>query len=128
MMTAQESAELCEGIVEVLEERGHCKGRYQDASGQVCLYGAGRVVQVGAAEDVCRAVVCNSIECPTGIADTKTRKALQLEWVHRFNDYGVDSNDRVLFSNGRADFSKGLNKETAIEYAMKQAKYWREQG
>lgn len=44
-MTPTEAAELCEGIAETLREKGHTTYRLQNAAGQVCLLGAGRLAQ-----------------------------------------------------------------------------------
>lgn len=128
-MTPVEKAELCEGMIEALEKYGHCTGDYQDSEGRLCLLGAGRMAQHN---DV------HIFSWPA--ADNRTAQALNMTRVEvpHFND-GTDVEVVVVWNNHIQEYVHNyfarhdsdrvpLNKETAIEYVTKMAKYWREQG
>lgn len=123
-------AELCEGIAEVLEKRGHATRAIEDSNGRVCLLGAGRYVQKQVTS------VYSVVErC---LLDQRTAEALGYDnWqsVVNHNDGYVEKTVKrvpvigeLVYLVVRTEVTTEhppLTQQQAIDFAMERAKYWR---
>lgn len=149
-----EMAELCEGIAQVLAEKGHTTKAMVNGLGNVCLLGAGRLAQGSPlmngsqkynhrswAADLNTAEALGFSE-PQKVAEhndgyiAKTRKTMAIPvpvkavWLE--NDSAVQ-----LFTAEEAGFQfkevieetvyPPISQQQAIDLAMDRAKYWRNQ-
>jgi len=113
-------AEICEGIVAQLEKHGHCTGYYRDDAGQMCLMGAGfaylRRVNMSHhwSGTIAEALGFKTEDEVVCLNDGKAM----------ITDY-----DRYFIAHPTVvDRGNPLDKDTAIEFATRMAKHWREQG
>lgn len=141
-----EMAELCEGIAQVLEEKGHTTKTYYNNLGNVCLLGAGRLAQ-GLRTTVSTAALSD--------ADRDTAEALgfsQPQKVIEYNDGHIKRTSKMVIvpKPMKAFFTEDIEltviepsyavrevieetvyppigKQQAIDLAMERAKYWRNQ-
>lgn len=153
MSHSDEMAELCEGIAQVLEEKGHTTKAMVNGLGNVCLLGAGRLAQGS-----------NLVSLPqqydnrTRSADLNTAEALGFDDPHKVAKHNdgyiaktrktmaipipvkavwLENDSAVLFTAEEAGFRfkevieetvyPPINQQQAIDLAMDRAKYWRNQ-
>lgn len=50
-MVTPEIAKLCQKAADLIEEHGHAKGKFEDADGCVCLFGAINLAENGNADE-----------------------------------------------------------------------------
>lgn len=145
-----EMAELCEGIAQVLAEKGHTTKAMYNNAGNVCLLGAGRLAQDSP-------LVSKPWSYDSDGVDQNTAEALGFDEPQRvaeYNDGYIEKtrktmaipipakavwleNDAVLFTAEDRGFRfeevieetvyPPINQQQAIDLAMDRAKYWRNQ-
>lgn len=144
MSHSDEMADLCEGIAEVLKERGHTVGTMINGGGRVCLLGAGRLAQDSNHDFSARrsplATVLDQrttdalgFGSPTEVVehnDGHIKKSLvNIPVIHKI----VITDDKtIMVDDGyRTDvveeFIPPISQQQAIDLAMDRAKYWRNQ-
>lgn len=145
-------AELCEGIAEVLAEKGHTTKAMVNGLGNVCLLGAGRLAQgsnlvsLAPYDNRTRSADLNTAEAlgfdePQKVAEyndgytlkTRTTRAVPIP----FKAVWLENDPAVLFTAEEAGFQfkevieetvyPPINQQQAIDLAMDRAKYWRNQ-
>ena len=153
MSHSDRMAELCEGIAEVLEEKGHTTKAMVNGLGNVCLLGAGRLAQGSNLvslpqqyDNRTRSADLNTAEAlgfdePQKVAEhndgyiAKTRKTMAIPIP--FKAVWLENDSAVLFTAEEMGFRfeevieetvyPPIDKQQAIDLAMDRAKYWRNQ-
>lgn len=145
MSHSDEMAELCEGIAEVLKDRGHTTRTLEDKRG-VCLLGAGRLAQDSNHDFAVRRhplgptldkMTANALgfDTPTGVVQHNdghtTRFVKVVEIPHNLvflKDAGsVQWEYTTQETVTVEEVHPPINQQQAIDLAMDRAKYWRNQ-
>lgn len=147
MSRNDEMAELCEGIAQVLEEKGHTTKAMYNGAGNVCLLGAGRLAQGSPLmngpqkyDRRSRAADLNTAEAlgfsePQKVAEhndgytLRTRSVVPVPFtptfVHKDEAYVpmIYREEEVI----EEVVHPAISQQQAIDLAMDRAKYWRNQ-
>lgn len=145
LMSNTELAELCEGMADVIEARGHCQGKYEETDGSVCLVGSALAYyQENQSSDGLSTVhktVAVALDTKDPVTLNDGRKQVIEEYVQipvftllPLNFMSDQDADVMISSMGYTEEiqtryveTPGLTKDEAVELCTQRAKFWRNQ-